>query len=415
MDELLYWVWLSLCFQPGSDKPNQLLMDFDSPEEFYQNGRTSMAEIEYLTDVERSKIERTSLERAEFVIKECKRLQIQIISFDDPLYPTHLKDIYAAPLVLYVMGSLAGLEERVPITVVGTRNASEYGKRVTGNICYELARAGAVVVSGCALGIDGYAHLGALKGGGRTIAVMGCGLDVNYPSAHRDLKLQILKRGGALVSELPPGTEPSPAIFPVRNRIMAGISLGTLVTEAPEQSGSLITAQHALDQGRDIFCVPPHDIYNPDFCGVIRYIRDGATPVFCAKDILAEYLSAYPHTLDVDKLLDSYSGGKGAKHLQQDSLKKEKTPAPSTKKVVPANQAVPEPEEDISKKPEPPKTLDKNERAVYDCLEFKPKVVDEIAAMSGLETKDVLAVLTTLEIKGYVYSCSGSRYGLLNK
>lgn len=414
MDELLYWVWLSLCFQSGSDKPNQLLMDFDSPEEFYQNGRTSMEEIEYLTDVERSKIERTSLERAEFVIKECKRLQIQMIPFDDPLYPLHLKDIYAAPLVLYAMGSLEELEGRVLVTVVGTRNASEYGKRVTGNICYELARAGAVVVSGCALGIDGYAHLGALKGGGRTIAVMGCGLDVNYPSAHHDLKQQILKRGGALISELPPGTEPSPAIFPVRNRIMAGMSLGTLVTEAPEQSGSLITAQHALDQGRDIFCVPPHDIYNPDFCGVIRYIRDGATPVFCAKDILAEYLSAYSHTLDVEKLLDSYSGGKGAKQMQQAPPKKEKAPV-AAQKDAPAKPPVLEPEEDISKKPEPPKNLDKNERIVYDCLEFKPRVVDEIAAKSGLETKDVLAVLTTLEVKGYAYSCSGSRYGLLNK
>lgn len=412
MKDLLYWVWLSQCFLPGSDKPNQLLMDFDSPEEFYLNGRSSLKEIEYITEVERSKVERTSLERAEFIVKECARLGIQVITMEDKLYPKHLKDIFAAPLVLYVKGSLEDLDDKVLITVVGTREASDYGKRVTGNLSFELAKAGAVVVSGCAMGIDAYSHLGALKGGGRTIAVMGCGLDVNYPSANRELKEQILKRGGALVSELPPGTEPTPTIFPIRNRIMAGMSLGVLVTEAPEHSGSLITAQHALEQGRDIFCVPPHDLYSPAFSGVVRYIRDGATPVFCAKDVLMEYLSAYTHTIDVEKLLDSYSSPKTPKTEKPQAPAKAEEQAPKQPEVS----VKPEPaEEDISQKPKAPSTLDENERKVYDCLEFKPKVVDEIAALSGMETKDVLAVLTTLEIKGFVFSCSGSRYGLLNK
>ena len=415
MDGLNYWVWLSQCFLPGSDKPNQLLLDFGSPEEFYKSGLPALDEIEYLTDVERSKIQRTSLERADFILSECKRLGIQVITLESTLYPKHLKSIFAAPLVLYVKGSLENLDEVPLITVVGTREASEYGKRLTGNICYELAHAGAVIVSGCAVGIDCYAHLGALKGGGRTIAVLGCGLDVNYPSAHRELKEQILKKGGALVSELPPGVEASPTIFPIRNRILAGMSLGTLVTEAPERSGSLITAQHALEQGRDIFCVPPTDLYSSAYSGVIRYLRDGATPVFCAKDVILEYLSLYPQTIDVSRLLDSYASTTASKTSK--AIKSE--PQTAQKNFEKTETAVsfdvqPE-EEDVSKKPATPASLDENEKKIYNCLEFKPKVVDVIAAESGMEMKDVLAILTTLEVKGYVFSCSGSRYGLLNK
>lgn len=417
-ENLLYWVWLSQCFLPGSDKPNQLLMDFDSPEGFYENGLEQLEEIEYLTDAERSKIRRTSLDRAEFIIKECSRLKIQIITLEDSLYPSRLKDVFSAPLVLYALGNLQGMEELPMITVVGTRNASEYGKRVTGNICYEFARAGAVVVSGCAVGIDGYAHLGALKGGGRTIAVLGCGLDVNYPSAHRELKQQILRKNGALITELSPGTEPTSTIFPIRNRIMAGISLGTLVTEAPVQSGSLITAQLALDQGRDIFCVPPQDIYDSRCFGVVRFLRDGAVPVFCAKDVLSSYFSNYSHVLNVDRMLDDYTGSKASGTSGQDGGQ-EKAAMPTREKVVQQPNVSPtdtkDEEEDISKKPTPPSGLVPDERKVYDCLEYKPKSVDDIVSESGLDMQDVLAHLTALEVKGFAYSCSGARYGLLNK
>ncbi len=412
MEGLNYWVWLSQCFLPGSDKPNQLLQDFGSPEEFYHEGRTALSNIDYLTDSERSKIERTSLERAEFILNECKRLGIQVITLESALYPKHLKNIFAAPLVLYVKGSLEGLDEVPLITVVGTRTASDYGKRVTGNISFELARAGAVIVSGCAVGIDGYAHLGALKAGGRTIAVLGCGLDVDYPKVHRELKQQILKKNGALISELPPGTETTPTIFPIRNRILAGLSLGTLVTEAPMKSGALITIQHALEQGRDIFCVPPSDIYSPSCSGVIRYLRDGAVPVFCAKDVILEYLSLYPQTIDVSRLLDSYAGMVQSPKM----MRREKEVDKSKKQLSSSSSERKEKdEEDISKKPEPPASLTENEKKIYHCLEFKPKVVDEIATISGMEMKDVLAVLTTLEVKGYIFSVSGSRYGLLNK
>lgn len=410
--DLLYWIWLSQAFVIGSDKPNQIIAEFGSPKAFYDNGLEHAEDLGYLSPSEISKMRRTSLERAEFIIKECKRLEIRILTQEDEEYPNRLKEIFAAPLVLYVKGELSGLDEEPVLAVVGTRKASDYGQRVTGNISYELAKAGAVVVSGCAVGVDSYAHLGALKAGGRTIAVLGCGLDVDYPSPHTELKRQILLKHGALVSELPPGTEPAPAVFPVRNRIMAGLSLGVLITEAPEHSGSLITAQHAVEQGKDVFCIPPCDIYSPKHSGVIRYIRDGASVVFCAKDILYEYMTEYSNKLNIDRLLDDYASGKNGKTVktaQEDKRPQEGAQRPAQEKEKTVL------EEDISAKPVPPADLKGKKLLVYQALEYKPVPVDVIAEMTGLEVKDVLAILTELEIVGLIYSMSGSRYGLLNK
>ena len=171
--DLIYWVWLSQAFVVGSDKPNQIIAEFGSPKAFYDNGLEQAEKLEYLSSSEVAKLRRTSLERAEFIIKECKRLSIRILTQEDDEYPNRLREIFAAPIVLYVKGELGNIDHEPAITIVGTRRSSEYGNRVTGNIAYELAKAGAIVVSGCAVGIDSYAHLGALKAGGRTIAVLG--------------------------------------------------------------------------------------------------------------------------------------------------------------------------------------------------------------------------------------------------
>lgn len=414
MSEQLYWVWLSQAFVAGSGKPNQILSDFDSPKDFYDNGLETAESLDYLSPSEVSKLRRTSLERAEFIIKECQRLGIGIVTQEDDDYPKRLAVLDSAPLVLYCKGVLEGLDEEPAIAVVGTRDSTEYGNRVTGNICYEFARAGAVVVSGCAVGIDSYAHLGALKAGGKTIAVLGCGLDVDYPRPHTELKEQILRKGGALVSELPPGTEPAPTIFPVRNRIITGLSLGVLVTEAPERSGALISVQHAIEQGKDVFCVPPNDIYDPKKTGVVKLIREGAQVVFCAKDVLYEYISEFPHKLELDKLLDNYA----TRTKTEPSAKAAETaeiPKQSESTEVAAAPKPEEPEEDISQKPATPINLSPVQKKVFESLEYLPRPVDDIAAAAGMEVKDVLAALTELEISGLVFSMSGSRYGLLHK
>lgn len=306
MAELKYWIWLSELFSKGSDKPGALLDYFETPERIFAASAEELAVSGLVNQAETARIMRHSLERSEFILKECGRLKIRVVSLEDPLYPDRLKNIYAAPPVLYVYGDLSGMDDNVVLGVVGTRHPTEYGKTVTDELCYQLAAAGAVIVSGCAVGIDAHAHMGALKAGGRTVGVLGCGLDVDYPAENKGLKRGILKYGGALISELPPGTTVSRKYFPTRNRLISGLSLGVVVTEAPVRSGSLITLNLALEQGRDVFCVPPHDICNPLYQGVVKPLRDGATAVYDINDILFEYYGEYSHKLVADKAVIRY-------------------------------------------------------------------------------------------------------------
>lgn len=207
MAELKYWIWLSELFSKGSDKPGALLDYFETPERIFAASAEELAVSRLVNQAETARIMRHSLERSEFILKECGRLKIRVVSLEDPLYPDRLKNIYAAPPVLYVYGDLSGMDDNVVLGVVGTRHPTEYGKTVTDELCYQLAAAGAVIVSGCAVGIDAHAHMGALKAGGRTVGVLGCGLDVDYPAENKGLKRGILKYGGALISELPPGVQ----------------------------------------------------------------------------------------------------------------------------------------------------------------------------------------------------------------
>jgi len=208
----------------------------------------------------------------------------KIYTLKDKNYPGLLKEIYDPPEKLYVEGNLSP-EEKYPLAVVGTRRPSEYGKRVATELVKNLARLGLTIISGLALGIDGLAHEAALKVGGRTIAVLGSGIDIIYPASHKKLAEDIIKSGGVIVSEYPPGTSPSKLTFPARNRIIAGLSLGTLVIEAPERSGAMITARFALEQGRDVFAVPG-SISNLNSAGCNKLIKMGAKPVTRSEDVL---------------------------------------------------------------------------------------------------------------------------------
>ncbi len=213
---------------------------------------------------------------------------IKIITLDDDTYPRLLKQIYDPPRRLYILGDLKA-EEKYPLAVVGTRNASDYGKRTTNYFVDALSRAGLTIISGLALGIDGLAHQATLGVKGKTIAVLGSGLNVVYPSAHKKLFQQIIEAGGAVISEYPPETKPNKQSFPARNRIIAGLSLGVLVIEAPEKSGALITARAALEQGREVFAIPG-DIYSRNSAGTNKLIEMGAKPVTKPEDILEEII-----------------------------------------------------------------------------------------------------------------------------
>jgi len=212
---------------------------------------------------------------------------MQTINIKNKNYPELLKEIYNPPQTLYVNGQLKA-EEIYPLAVVGTRKISLYGQKITRSLVKALAQAGLTIISGLALGVDGIAHQATLDVDGRTIAVLGSGLDIVYPSSHQQLAQKIIKSNGAIVSEYEPKTRPSRWAFPARNRIVAGMSLGILVIEAPKKSGALITARFALEQGREVFAVPGNvDNKNSEGCNLL--IKMGARPVTKPEDILEAF------------------------------------------------------------------------------------------------------------------------------
>src|SRR3989338_121748 len=213
-------------------------------------------------------------------------LNIRLVTFQDEIYPKLLREIPNPPAVLYILGEFQPQDE-MAIAVVGTRKFSVYGKQVAQELVTNLVRANLTIVSGLALGIDALAHQTAVLASGRTIAVLACGLDSIYPASNRMIAQNILERGGAIISEMPLGTPPLKHHFPYRNRIISGMSLGTVVIEAAPDSGSLITAQHALDQNRQVFAVPG-SIFNPGSVGPNNLLKMGAKAVTSANDILEE-------------------------------------------------------------------------------------------------------------------------------
>lgn len=418
MDDIRYWVWLSTVFSYGSDKPDEILRRFESPKEFFSMSAEDMSKLGFLSDKDIKQIKGVSIARADKIIKDCERLSIDIVPMNDERYPNRLKLIYGPPVVLYVKGDISGIDDEVVITVVGTRNATDYSAYTTEYLSYQIASANGIIVSGCAVGIDACAHRGALKAKGRTIAVLGCGLDVDYPQENRDLKEEILRNGGALISELPPKTAAAPWVFPIRNRIMAGLALGVLVTHAPERSGSLITVEHAIEQGKDVFCVPPYSIFDSKFFGVIKYLRDGAIPVFSDEDILREYFATHSHKLDVSKvkgdiIAKKQTIGKQEKIKEQRLPEREEPKAPQKK----AREIPTESEEETRKKIEEENkdyiiSFDDRKKTVYNKLTSAPKHIDELCLETGLTAGVLSSILTEFEIMGVALSSGGKRYSL---
>ncbi|MBQ9348964.1 MAG: DNA-processing protein DprA [Oscillibacter sp.] len=290
-----YWLWLTNLRGLRNQTRLALLRHFGTPENLYYADEGEILLTEGIDRQQADLLKNRSLDTANRILGECQRLNIQLLTLQDAAYPGRLRDIYDPPCLLYVRGHLPVLEEEAVIAVVGTRNCTPYGMACTERISYGLATGGAIVASGLAKGIDAAASRGALLAGGVTLGLLGCGLDVVYPWENRDL-YEDVAAAGALISEYPPGTRPLSGNFPQRNRILAGISVGALVAEAPLRSGALITASLALDQGRDVFAVPgPIDA--PSSMGCNRLIQEGAALVTRAEDILQVYAVRFPGKL----------------------------------------------------------------------------------------------------------------------
>jgi len=290
-EEIFYWLALSLIPGIGSVLIQRLLDRFKTPEAVFLAPMKELVKIEGLGKKLVGEIQKGPLEKmVERELSLLKEVGGKIVTIKDDDYPNRLKDIYDPPALLYVRGELRR-EDELAVAIVGSRKTSPYGRWITEKIGQDLARHGVTVVSGMARGIDSVAHKGALQGGGRTIAVLGCGVDVIYPSENRNLFHEIIEHG-AILSEFPMGSPPEGGHFPRRNRIISGLSIGAVIVQASAVSGSLITARYALEQGRDVFAVPGN-VGAEGSRGTNQLIKQGAKLVESSEDILEEILPQY--------------------------------------------------------------------------------------------------------------------------
>jgi len=300
------------------------------------------------------------LENAEKVMSAVEKAGAKIVTRWDSEYPSRLKQIADPPVILYVKGETSPLYD-FSVAIVGTRVPTENGQRIAFRMGVELAQAGVTVVSGMAAGIDSVAHEGALAGGGRTIAVLGTGVDVVYPTTNRRLYDKIVGQG-AIMTEYPPGTGPEPYNFPPRNRIISGISLGSIIVEAGVKSGALITAKSAIEQGRELFAIPG-PAGQPRSAGVHRLIKDGAAHmVETAAEVIEHLKSQLAPILNVA-----------------------------------ASLALPQ--------------MPENELKIYNLLESGTKLIDEIIQLSGSTAVDVNRILTSMQLKGLIRRYPGAKVG----
>ena len=295
MSDTIYWIWLANALGAGSRYLPYILERYSSPYELFRADSEEIERLELTPRIIKALLDKDMSEAYE-INDHCASHNIGIITYAGKYYPERLRMLKDPPAVLYFKGTFPQINDTLSLGVVGTRKMTEYGKRSAYKIAYELAAAGVTVVSGMALGIDAVSSVGAICGGGKTIAVLGSGVDVVYPPEHTTLYNKIIEHG-AVISEYPPTSRPIGSHFPVRNRIISGMTNGTLVIEGDNGSGSLITAKRALEQGRDIFALPGN-IESKTAIGTNQLIHDGATMVIRTEDILNQYEFYYGKTFD---------------------------------------------------------------------------------------------------------------------
>lgn len=349
-----YWVAFHSVPYIGPARMRRLLDAFGSLEAAWTAERKPLSTLLDERGL-RSLVERRAALDLEGRMGELRRANVTVVTLLDDAYPRLLREAPAPPPILFCRGTFSDFDEQA-VAIVGTRRMSPYGRELTTRIAGELARAGVTIVSGLALGVDGVAHRAALEAGGRTIAVLGGGINRIYPSGHRQLASQV-SESGVLLSEYDPDSQADAPHFPARNRIISGLSLGVVVTEAPDKSGALITVDFAADQGREVFAVPGN-VNTANSVGCNRLIRDGARIVRSADDILED-------------------------------LRLGSAPAPSIQQ---------------------PMLLDERDRRLVAVMTSEPQHIDDIAAQANLPVTQVSVQLMTLELQGVVRNSGAQHY-----
>lgn len=366
------WVALNMTSGIGPRAAVKLLERFGSAEAVFGATRAEIEQVRLLPEAVDSLIAREANEKAEAEIEEVRKLGGDILILDDGVYPSLLREIYDPPIVLYVKGEWSESLDQPCIAIVGSRRCSTYGQNSALMLARELAQRGVTIISGLARGIDAMAHRGALEAGGRTVAVMGTGLDEIYPRDHRKLAQQIVDGGGALVSQFPLGTPPVSENFPYRNRVISGLSLGVLVVEAAENSGSLITARLAMEQNREVFAVPGNITSRTSFG--TNYLIKGA----------------------------------GAKLVQQWQDVAAELPPQIAARLLPPPVGRKKEQDLISQLSLAPKDLSEAESTVFKLLSpDNPAHIDALVETSKLSVSQITGTLLTLEMRELVRALPG--------
>lgn len=439
----VYWIWLSLKLNNQNAVFQSLLDSFNgSPYEVYRAGEDEINALDFLSEFQKRVLFDKDIDEAMSIFNYCKHNSVGILTYGDYNYPELLKSIKEPPMILYYLGKLPNFKEKLCVSVVGTRKMTEYGMRSCYKLSYELASAGVVIVSGMALGIDSIAHAGAIGARGTTVAVLGCGIDVIYPKQHRLLR-KLICENGAIITAYHPSTPAYKNNFPERNAIISGLSVGTLVVEAPLHSGALITAERASEQSRTVYALPG-SVEEPMSAGPNQLIKEDAVAVTCARDILQYYfenksLLVNPVKLRQGELSSDFDNeilercgisatcyGRGPQSTPAALLKKlnaqlkdnkgqnsEYYSVPKIKKIEENTTPTPVVEEEKKQSSIDESilaTLNETQRKVFDEIPCdKPVSTDELAK-GGLNIGVLMATLTVLEIKGLISSLPGGMY-----
>ena len=385
MENELYWLWLTTLPGVTGYDITALLENFESASDIYKE--ENFDEIVGIKPSVKSRLKDKSLKKAQAIYDKVVSIGGKVITFESKDYPDALRLTENPPYVLYLRGELPKWDRLLMIGVVGTRYPSQYGVSVTKKICASLAESGVTIVSGMARGVDAVAARTALESGGKTIAVLGCGIDRAYPSENRQLMCDIMENG-AVISEYPPGAGPLKHHFPERNRIISGLSKGILVTEAPKRSGALITANYAMESGRDLFAVPG-SIFEKNSVGTNAILSSCAKAVSSARDILDEYVYEVEH-LNLEKpkakIFDRILGASSSKTINNEIK--------------------------ISLDDKKYQGLSESEKSIIALLLDDNMHIDDIKRNSGIEITKLTPMLSMLEFGGYIKKLPGNNYKL---
>ena len=412
MDNLIYWIWLSLACTPDSATFPKLISKFPDAKAIYDADIKEISRVIGANASDRAALADKSLDKAMEIHSFCTKHNVGLLSYSDERYPKSLKEIQTPPVLLYYRGVLPDFNSGVYIASVGTRTLSDYGRRSAFKISYDLACAGATIVSGMAMGIDGVSHAAALSAGKPTVAVLGSGIDVCYPNAHLRLAREIVKTG-CIITEFAPKTQPQRYNFPKRNRIISGLASATVLIEGGEKSGALITARCAQSQGRAVYALPGKvGDKNSEASNLL--LKNGARLVTCAEDIIKAYDNSSTGLLnpfnlqsrlpvDVMEALRNYEVVAVA---QGDDIF---TPPKQKKQRVEKAPAFDTPNEEEQVTQAPPDSFDKNALKLYKKIPVSGEISIESLISEEFSMRDIMKLLLKLEMGKFVVMLPGEK------